>query len=450
MADKYGSLYNRIVAYQITARCEEPLHIGSNHDRKGGVLIHPVKNIPFIQAAGIAGAFRDFLSGSEDLQKKLFGTQAGDRDRGDDVASWDTGSRVRISDAFFIGNAVGVELRPRVKINPETGTGQRSRIKGAENWSGQKFEMESVSARAEFSFTLYLYEMEHEYEQVIEYILAALHAGMLQLGGQKSNGCGYVTLKTVTKTDYDMTRQEDRKLWTTESKKGQIITEELKKQSTRQDTRIHFELSGEVKDELLIKAIAAREPADVQKAASTEHIRTYDGKLLIPATSIKGVIRSQMEKIAKYKKLPTDFIETVFGKNAAGKEKGHLGCIHFFDVILEGAERKDPHKRIHIDKFTGGVFYSGLFQEKTVYGTLKIRVDLDREDKQAAGILLMALRDMGIGILPLGSGSSIGRGYISGTELIIKKGASPVAKINLRKKQIEQGEEYITELVRAV
>lgn len=45
MADKYGSLYDHIVSYQITAICKEPLHIGGNDDRAGGILIHPVKNV---------------------------------------------------------------------------------------------------------------------------------------------------------------------------------------------------------------------------------------------------------------------------------------------------------------------------------------------------------------------------------------------------------------------
>lgn len=449
MADKYGSLYKRIVVYQITARCREPLHIGSDYDRKGGVLIHPVKNIPFVQATGIAGAFRDFFSENADLQRKLFGSSAGTITKENGVSSSDTGSRVRISDAFFVGNEVGMELRPRVKIHPETGTAQNSQLKGSENWSGQKFEMESVSAGAEFSFSMYLYEQDHEYEPDIERIFGALHAGMIQLGGQKSNGCGYVTLCKVIKTDYDMTKPEDRKLWATETKTGQVITEQLKKQGAEQDTRLHFELSGEVKEELLIKAIASRKPMSVRDTTSTEQIRTSDEKLLIPATSIKGVIRSQMEKIAKWKQLPEDEIERIFGKNSETDKTGYLGFIHFFDTILEGEERP-AQKRIHIDKFTGGVLYSSLFSETPVYGKLQIRVDLEQEDKAAAGLLLMALRDLGIGILPLGSGSSIGRGYISGTELRIKDGTKVVAKINLKTKQIEMGEELITAYLKAV
>lgn len=440
MADKYGSLYDHIVAYQITAVCREPLHVGGSDGRNGGILVHPVKNIPFIQATGIAGALRDYLEDTDEdeLQSEIFGSSADGSDNG---------SKVRISDAFFTGNAVDTELRPRVKINRESGTCQNAQTKGGENWSGQKFETESIAAGSEFAFSIYLYEREHEYETTVERILGALHAGNIQLGGQKSNGCGYITLREVTKTDYDMTKAEDRKLWKDETKKGQSILEDLKQQISAVDRRIHFELFGEVDSDILIKSIAVRDYG--QEAPDAEQMRTADGRFLIPATSIKGVLRSQMEKIVKFKNLPETDIEAIFGKNAENGENGYLGFIHFFDALLDGGKRP-AQKRIHIDKFTGGVMYGGLFSEAPAYGTLKICVDLEKEDKKAAGLLLMALRDLGIGILPLGSGSSIGRGYISGTVLQIKNGTEIAAKIDLRTKKIEKGAGLITEYVKAV
>ncbi len=51
MADKYGSLYDHIVSYQITVICKGTAASAGNDDRAGGILIHPVK-IPFIQATG--------------------------------------------------------------------------------------------------------------------------------------------------------------------------------------------------------------------------------------------------------------------------------------------------------------------------------------------------------------------------------------------------------------
>lgn len=427
MADKYGSLYDHIISYQITAVCTEPMHVGGNKAKSGGVLVHPVKNVPFIQATGIAGALRDYLEDEKELQEQIFGKTAD---------GTDTGSRVRISDAFFSGTVVPLELRPRVRINRETGSR-----------SGQKFETESVAAGSEFKFSLYLYQREHEYEATLERILGALHAGNIQFGGQKNNGCGYVRFLTVVKTDYDMKIAEDRKLWSKESKAGVSILDALKKQIFTLDQRIHFELDGEIDSALLVRAMAAQNHDE--EAQSAEQIRTANGRLLVPATSVKGVVRSQMEKIAKFKGLPESEMERIFGKNAEKEEKGYLGFIHFFDVIIEG-EMRPVQKRIHIDKFTGGVMYGGLFHETPAAGRLQIRADLEKEDKRAAGLLLMALRDLGLGILPLGSGSSIGRGFLTGTQLRIKAGTELIAKINLQTRKVEQGAELIGEYIKAV
>ena len=446
MADKYGSLFDRIIKYQMTAVCREPLHVGGNGGRDGGILVHPVKNVPFIQATGIAGAMRDYLAGKDEngdrgLQAQLFGASAGAVDGVDAI---DCCSKVRVSDAFFTGNVVNVELRPRVKIDRETGTCQSEQTKGSKKQSGQKFETESVSAGSEFTFQLY--EREHELEPVLEQILGALHTGVIQLGGQKSNGCGCIYFSQVLKSDYDMTKVDDRKAWAAETKPGEAILEKLEAQLADVDKQLHFELTGEVDSAILVKSITVRDYGE--EAPDTEQMRTADGKLVIPATSIKGVVRGQMEKIAKFKGLSEMDIEQIFGKNSEKGKTGFLGQIHFFDAILEGGERP-AQKRIHIDKFTGGVMYGELFAETPAYGKLKIRVDLEKEDKKAAGLVLMALRDIGIGILPLGSGSNVGRGYISGSELLIKEGTDVVAKIDLKKKQVETGADRISEYLKA-
>lgn len=244
-----------------------------------------------------------------------------------------------------------------------------------------------------------------------------------------------------------MKNAEDRKLWSKENKEGAPILEALEKQISTLDQRVHFELEGEIDSELLVRAIAAQDYDE--EARSAEQMRTADGKLLVPATSIKGVVRSQMEKIAKFKGLSETELERIFGKNVEKEEKGYLGFIHFFDTLVEGKECP-IQKRIHIDKFTGGVMYGGLFNETPVAGKLQIRVDLEDEDKRAAGLLLMALRDLGLGILPLGSGSSIGRGFMTGTELRVKDGTELIAKINLQSRKIEQGADLIAEYIKAV
>ena len=52
--------YDKIVKYSVTAKCTEPLHVGSVSGDTEEILVHPVTGNPFIQATSIAGVFREY------------------------------------------------------------------------------------------------------------------------------------------------------------------------------------------------------------------------------------------------------------------------------------------------------------------------------------------------------------------------------------------------------
>ena len=230
-------VYNKVAKYKIAAECREPLHIGSGSGSNGEVLVHPVKNVPFVQATGIAGALREFYSDNEELQRKLFGFSCREEENikySEDAVqkeeNTEGGSRVYFTDGFFLEQEssdgslsdgsgkrhIYTEIRPRLRIDPETGTGQSLKTKGSEKRSGQKFEIELVASGSRFSFCIYLYEKDEDLEHALEKGLKALHKGDIQLGGQKSNGCGYVKLISVEKAVYDLCSSEDRSCWADE------------------------------------------------------------------------------------------------------------------------------------------------------------------------------------------------------------------------------------------
>lgn len=453
------SLYDKVIKYTVKAECREPLHIGSVQEERTGILVHPVLDQPFLQATGLAGAFRDFFSYDEDLQKELFGTQEKvfDTEKQEEVSgtkkqSKVSGSRVRFSDGFFDRAAVYTELRPRVRIDRKTGTCQAVQIKGSGISSGQKFEMEYVAAGSVFGFDIYLYEKEKSYQKEIERALSALQSGSIQLGGQKSNGCGYVSLQSVKKSEYDMKDKDDRRMWADETKQANEIQPELVKAAETADNRTHFMLTGKTKGSILVKALCVKDYD--QDAPDAENIRNHKQEYIIPASSVKGAIRSRMEKICAYKGMGSEIIDMIFGKNDAGEQKGNLGCVRFYDCVIGDIEENDrmpSQKRIHIDKFTGGVMYSGLFSEKAAYGTIKLEVDITGDgDAKAKGLLLLALRDLAVGIMPLGGGSSIGRGYIDGKALTMKDGAQQMAEIDFINNKITDDEAVIDGYLKAL
>ena len=437
-------IYNKVAKYTITAQCREPLHIGSGNGSNGEVLIHPVKNVPFVQATGIAGALREFYSEDEMLQKRLFGSSCQDKE------DTESSSHVFFTDGFFQESAIHTEIRPRLRIDSATGTGQSFKIKGSQKNSGSKFEIESVASGSQFSFSIYLYEKDENLEDALEKGLKALHRGEIQLGGQKSNGCGYVNLLTVKKAVYDMCDSRDRSCWIDENKKMADITKQITDTDETDSRWIHFELTGKTTGSILVKAIAVTEYG--KDTPSSVNIRNHRKEYILPASSVKGVVRSQIEKIAAFRGMGEECVTELFGKEA-DENGGKTGRLRFYDSVI-GQSKKNENAnlqhRLHIDKFTGSVMYGGLFTEKPAFGEITICVDIEKNTDWACGLVLMALRDIALGILPLGSGSSIGRGYLDGSSLTVRCGNEKLLEIDCKEKKIRRGQEQVNQYLHSL
>lgn len=440
-------IYDKVAKYVVQAECREPLHIGTGSGEQGEVLVHPEENRPFVQATGIAGAFRGFYKYNKGLQARLFGVSYKDYGEDESITS---GSRVFFTDGFFEKSTVYTEIRPRLRIDGQSGTGQSFRTKGSGKKSGQKFEIESVAAGSRFTFAIYVYEKDEDLETAVESGLKALHEGCIQLGGQKSNGCGYVTLLSLKKAVYDFYNSRDRDLWAEESKcMDELLPGFLGPDEVRGE-RIHFELFGHTESGMLVKSIAVAEYGeDVPDAVN---IRNHRREYILPASSIKGVIRSQIEKIAAYKGIE-NVVADIFGQESDDGQTGKAGKIRCFDCVIGNTDDNDKARvqhRIHIDKFTGGVIYGGLFSEKPAYGKLSIRLELEGDSRQESGLILMALRDLAMGITSMGSGSSIGRGYIKGDQIRVRKGNQTLAEIDCQRAEITSGSQYVEQCLKAL
>jgi CRISPR/Cas system CSM-associated protein Csm3 (group 7 of RAMP superfamily) len=76
--------------------------------------------------------------------------------------------------------------------------------------------------------------------------------------------------------------------------------------------------------------------------------------------------------------------------------------------------------RVKIDRFTGGSYPGALFNEQPVFGQLngeslvRINLELQQPSRAEAGLLLLLLKDLWTGDLPLGGEISVGRGRLRG------------------------------------
>lgn len=414
--------YQKIIKYLAEAVCTQPLHIGSASGSNEEVLEHPTDGMPFVQASSISGVLRQYYAKrhEEERVKELFGS--GRTETGTNAL--DGASKVRFSDGIFCRENLILELRPRVKINPETGTCDSSTITGTDRQAGHKFNMESIGAGAEFTFSMYLYEEELQAD--LEEILTAVHQGAVQLGGQKSNGCGFLELKSLKRAVFDMTREDDRRKWADEEELPDSAYENMKlsELKTQKNRAVVYEITvnGSTEGELLVKSIAVRDYG--KDAPDSMNMQNAAGEYIVPGSSLKGAFRSRMEKIAAY--LGNDrIIEETFGRTGKSHKEGKTGNIIFYDTVVGNKEENDMAKiksRIHLDKFTGGVIHGGLFNEKNAAGELTFHIAInDRNNPDAScGLLLLALRDLAIGAMSIGGGYSVGKGIVDVEKITVR------------------------------
>ncbi len=412
--------YQKIIKYLVTMVCTQPLHIGSASGDKEEVLIHPTDDVPFIQASSLAGVLRQYYvkQYDEEQAEQLFGV----RRFGANQNSMEGSSKVRFGDGIFHRESLTLELRPRVKINSKTGTCDADNIEGTNRQAGHKFNMEYIGAGAVFDFSVYLYD-EH-YQKDFEEILSAVYQENIQFGGQKSNGCGFMKVQGLKRKIFDMTNAKERRQWAEEESLAdsqyETISSEIK-MVPKTTTAYEVTVFGSTEGELLVKSIAVSEYG--KGAPDSMNIQNAANEYIVPGSSLKGAVRNQMEKIAGY--IGNKYvIEDTFGKPGNDADEGKIGNIVFYDTIVGNREDNDKARvknRIHIDKFTGGVMHGGLFNEKNVSGDMQLHIMIqDRNNPDGTcGLLLMALRDMAVGVMSVGSGYSVGKGIIHVDQIII-------------------------------
>lgn len=444
--------YHKIIKYLVKAVCTQPLHIGSASGEKEEVLVHPADGRPFIQASGLSGVLRKYYAETHGREQaeKLFGASRVEAD-GEQP---DGASRVRFGDGIFSREKLVLELRPRVAVSRETGTFDGNIIKGTDKLAGHKFNMEYIGAGASFEFPIYLYD--ESFQEDLEEVLGAVHQGDLQFGGQKSNGCGFLKLCSLKRKTFDLTRAEDRRSWADEEVLADREYEELlsgMKKAAKKAMAYEVTVTGRTEGELLVKSIAVEEYG--KDAPDSMNIRNAAKEYIVPGSSFKGAVRNQMEKIASYIGRE-GMAEEIFGKAGDSRGGGKSGNIVFCDTVVGKKEDNDRARiknRIHIDKFTGGVIHGGLFQEKNVSGSLAFHILISGHDHpdSTCGLLLMALRDLAVGVMSVGSGYSVGKGIIHVDSIVVYDCRTDgEAVMEFEKGTISDGDGLIERCMRAV
>jgi len=381
---------------------------------------------------------------NELLATKLFGGHRGDEDGAQ--------SPLIVDDALSEGKGrPETELRDGVKLDPRTRTAEEEK----------KYDYQLLTAGTLFNlrFELLLDNNEKENglrKKALAIALQALAVGEIRLGARKRRGFGCCRVDGWAVTTYDLREPKDLLAWlktgfaaaqdadrNSGNPPSRDIASLLKVELTEADQidrREWFEIEADFE---IDSSLIVRGGFDEQdRGPDVVHLSTKRNgskKPILPGTSVAGAIRHRALRIAntlagkgdKAVAGARNFIGGMFGvemdnsrdkesqskkadKNNEEKVEPHASRVMVNEELISGGQSL-VQTRIKIDRFTGGTIEAALLEEAPHFGGgVKLRLHLRNPEDEEIGLLLLVLKDLWLGDLPLGGESSIGRGRLRG------------------------------------
>jgi CRISPR/Cas system CSM-associated protein Csm3 (group 7 of RAMP superfamily) len=238
--------------------------------------------------------------------------------------------------------------------------------------------------------------------------LCAAISGIIYLGGNKNNGFGKCEIQ-----DIKCYKMDDAALNTwLETGKNSFWDEILKhdinppiKNATKSEaSSVTLGITLQFQSPFLVSMPNPNKKPD-DREPSLIPFEDSEGYHILPATSFRGALRAQAERINNTVGGYDTSFEKLFG---TGKQAASLK-FHDFN-FLQG--QMANYNMIAIDRFTGGVkgsatFKIQVFEEATLKGLITILKPLDAKDIKLLGHLF---RDLNEGDITLGYGATKGFG----------------------------------------
>lgn len=474
------------------------------------LLTDPLEGRALLTGASIAGALRNYLrerllaygvdefvdengkrnvdAGKLPIVTRLFGSLDDDGEQ----------SHLIVNDALGTLEKPVTELRDGVRIKGETRTAYID-----EKGKGAKFDLELLQAGTKFKLRFELLISDHPKAPPREDLIAALATALqgfetaeIHLGARKRRGYGQCRVHDWTVTRYVLRTRNGLLAWlsdelekpkkTAPGEIAAVLKEacELKEEDfgaiLETDKRAQFTLTAqfELDGSLLIRSgtslideqgqIFAYQPDTVHLHA--KHVCNGEAKYgpVLPGTSLAGVLchrafciantiasNGRNEKVARDR--AKDFVDQLFGadieeqkKKAKGQKKSlappFASRLEVRETVISTVQPLIQN-RIRIDRFTGGVYGSALFNEAPVFyqggkpgvkislslraarlkknGKLETDEEFQKRTSGEIGLLLLLLKDLWTADLAIGGESSIGRGRLRGIEASLAYRAYP-------------------------
>jgi CRISPR/Cas system CSM-associated protein Csm3 (group 7 of RAMP superfamily) len=389
--------------------------LGSGEDENSDIdLLRDWEGKPFIPGTSLAGAVRDYLErvlAKQKLIETIFGQKPKEKDDS-------TQSLIHFYDAELIDDEPKIQIRDGLEIDNLTKT-----VKDK-----TKYDYEVLERENKFSFRIEMILRENNFssqiEDVLYLLLTALKEKKIRIGAKTRRGFGKIKLSDLKLLILNMNNSEDRKRWIDFDWdfEGNPRLEELnhnlleKKELPITSIKVKFSLPYS----LIIKHYYPSEP----EIEDMIHLHSA-GKPVIPGTSWTGALRHAIENIAREidkQKEVEELIKRLFGEVEEEKKKKRASRIYIDESIIENV-KLTSYTRNKVDRFTGGVVETALFDEAPVFNQSNAMVELNIQITSAKdeeiGLILLGIRELWYGLQSVGGDAGIGRGILKGEQLFI-------------------------------
>lgn len=449
---------------------------------------------PLLTGASIAGALRGYLREREHGFRAKIGIPGDTGTKPSASASillfgnnkgykYGEQSPLIVEDAR--GKDAAIELRDGVRLAGKSRTSAENALFTIEMWeAGTTFPLR-------FELVVRQSDTASELKRALATALAGFDDGSITIGARKRRGYGQVSVAEWRIKEYDLTKIPQLLDWIENGAQALSIAaspdivQTLDVGELIADQRHSFCLKAEfsLDGSLLIRSGSGPD-IEQTSADDTEIVRPdtmhlhsrrpasspgvkRERRPVLPGTSLAGALRARAFKIARLLAPPTDagektaheLIDGMFGANM-DVEKPVGSRLHVYEQVVGGVGNMLVQNRVSIDRFTGGTRDGALFNEQPLLGGTQsmVMVNLQLENPRAyeIGLLLLLLKDLWTGDLPLGGEIAVGRGRLRGKscELVYQNGqersrtliTNGVNGLKVERGKLEELEQYVVEL----
>ncbi len=418
---------------------QSPMAIGCGTDNRSDAdVILDENDNPFIPATSLVGVLRQLTNNCQEVleNRHLWFNFWGFPPQKDDPQKRQKQSMLKCSDCLLANSDVKLRIRDGIKIDEKTGIVEPRK----------KYDYEIVERGAQFQLKLEAeYHSENEklnVERMLVTVADLLRKGLVSVGAKTNNGLGKVKLIVDRWQHYDFNNKNSVVNWL--KNKTQDSQPPKVRSYTLIDQDFYMEVLLDIKNSLIIRANPEL-TNDVQLDDLLPDQVSLKSKsdFVIPGSSWKGAIRNRCLRIINTltendQKISKKIIDHLFGK--IGEE--HRSSVNKEDRAIKGRLKlsesylpkfiAEVQNRIRIDRFTGSVIDSALFDSMPIFPTLKENTKIDMAKKcvkieisinnyrdYEVGLLLLVLKDLWTGDLAVGGEKGIGRGVFKGYQATV-------------------------------